>query len=127
VVWRVRLSDRIYASPFCIEERVYICTVDGNLYCLDAEWGKEIWKLPLGAQVTSSPVITPEGRLYIGSREGTLFCVDAQKHKVLWRFATGGPIPGSPRVADNVVYFGSMDHRVYALPTEAVTTPTYLY
>ena len=31
-----------------------------------------------------------------------------------WRFATGGPVESSPAVADEIVYFGSGDGRLYA-------------
>lgn len=120
VVWRVKLADRIYSSPCLIEDRLYICSVDGSLYCLDAEWGKEIWKCMLGTQVTSSPIVAADGlHLFIGGIDGAIYCVNTKKAKVMWRFSTGGPIPGSPREAEGVVYFGSMDYRLYALPTEA--------
>jgi serine/threonine protein kinase/outer membrane protein assembly factor BamB len=128
VVYRVRLNDRIYSSPFPFEDKLFVASVDGTLYCLEAEWGREVWKLSLGAQVTSSPVVTPDGKLFIGARNGTVYCVDAHKGKHLWRFATGGPVPGSPRLGDGMIYFGSMDHRVYALPIEApASASTLLY
>ncbi len=119
VVWRVRLSDRVYSSPCVRDGRVYICAVDGMVYCLDAEWGKEIWKMSINTSVTSSPVVDEAERLFVGGANGVLHCIDARRGKPLWQFKTGGPIPGSPRTRDGLVYFGSMDHRVYALPTEA--------
>ncbi|MBC8252599.1 MAG: PQQ-binding-like beta-propeller repeat protein, partial [Ardenticatenia bacterium] len=33
-----------------------------------------------------------------------------------WRFATSGPMPSSPSVSEGIVYIGSNDHHVYALP-----------
>ncbi len=116
VVWRTRLNDRIYSSPHLWEGQVFVASVDGTLYSLDAEWGKEVWKLPLGTQVTSSPVVNDEGKLFVGGVNGALYCCDARKGKLLWKFGTGGAIPGSPRLREGLVYFGSMDHRVYALP-----------
>ncbi|HNH27469.1 MAG TPA: PQQ-binding-like beta-propeller repeat protein, partial [Anaerolineales bacterium] len=35
--------------------------------------------------------------------------------RLRWKFETGGPITGSPVVLDDIVYFGSTDHHVYAL------------
>ena len=37
---------------------------------------------------------------------------------VAWTFATGGTVRGSPTVADDVVYVGSSDGRLYALDAE---------
>ena len=34
-----------------------------------------------------------------------------------WRFRANGPIPSSPALGEGVVYVGSLDHTVYALPT----------
>jgi outer membrane protein assembly factor BamB len=33
-----------------------------------------------------------------------------------WRYQTDGAITGAPQAADGVIYFGSADHYVYALP-----------
>jgi outer membrane protein assembly factor BamB len=37
--------------------------------------------------------------------------------RLRWKFRTGGPITGTPAIEDNVLYFGSNDHRIYALLT----------
>jgi serine/threonine protein kinase/outer membrane protein assembly factor BamB len=118
VVWRVRLSDRVYSSPLVTDEHIFVCAVDGTLFCLDFEWGKEEWKLQLGTQITSSPIIDEQGMLYVGGGDGQLYAINTKKRKIQWRFRTGGPIPGSPRVFDGIAYFGSMDYRVYAVPTK---------
>ena len=36
-------------------------------------------------------------------------------HGVKWKFSTGGAIVSTPAVSDGTVYFGSGDHRLYAL------------
>jgi serine/threonine protein kinase/outer membrane protein assembly factor BamB len=118
VVWRVRLSDRIYSSPLVTDEHIFVFAVDGTLFCLDFEWGKEIWKMQLGTQTTSSPFMDENGMLYVGGGDGHLYAINPKKQKVMWKFRTGGPIPGSPRVFDGIAYFGSMDYRVYAVPTK---------
>lgn len=118
VVWRVKMSDQVYAAPLLVDDRIYVCAVDGTLYCLDSDWGREVWKISLGTQVTSSPIADLDDTLYVGGRDGALYSVNMRKGRVQWRFQTGGPIPGSPRTAEGVVYFGSMDYRVYAIPTQ---------
>lgn len=117
IVWRMKLADRVYSSAWVEDDRLYIASVDGTVYCLEPDWGKEHWRTTLGTQMTSSPVVDEEGNLLIGGVDGVLYCMDAAKGRVNWRFTTGGPIPGSPRIADGIVYFGSMDYRLYALPT----------
>ncbi|MEM3443450.1 MAG: PQQ-binding-like beta-propeller repeat protein [Candidatus Nanoarchaeia archaeon] len=36
-------------------------------------------------------------------------------NKTLWKFNTGGMIISSPAVVDDIVYFGSLDHNLYAV------------
>jgi eukaryotic-like serine/threonine-protein kinase len=54
--------------------------------------------------------------VYVGSVDGALYSIDAQSGALRWRYKTGGAITGAPRVVDGIVYFGSSDHYVYALP-----------
>jgi outer membrane protein assembly factor BamB len=57
-----------------------------------------------------------EEALYFGTMSGEFICLGRKLKKVRWRFKTGKPIPSSPLVSDGIVYIGSMDHHVYALP-----------
>lgn len=120
ITWRKRLAERIYSSLAMANEKLYVCTVDGTLYCLELDDGKEVWKSELKAQVTSSPFITQQGMLYVGGNNGTFYAVETKKGQLIWSFETDGPIPGSPRVwePERVIYVGSMDHKLYALPAK---------
>jgi outer membrane protein assembly factor BamB len=42
--------------------------------------------------------------------------VNTKNGKEHWRFTTGGSVPGSPFLYEHVIYVGSADHKVYALP-----------
>jgi outer membrane protein assembly factor BamB len=48
--------------------------------------------------------------------DGSLYCLEYQTGQLRWKFSTGGPITGTPVAHDNVIYFGSTDHHLYALP-----------
>ncbi|MCB0210965.1 MAG: PQQ-binding-like beta-propeller repeat protein, partial [Anaerolineae bacterium] len=48
--------------------------------------------------------------------KGEIISVSRKDRKLRWRFKTGGPVPSSPLVVDGIVYVGSTDHYVYALP-----------
>jgi outer membrane protein assembly factor BamB len=45
-----------------------------------------------------------------------VYSISRKDRKVRWRFKTGGSVPSSPFIADGVVYIGSTDKHVYALP-----------
>ena len=46
-----------------------------------------------------------------------MYCLDMRSGRKRWQFQTGGPITGAAAVSENRLYFGSLDHRVYALLT----------
>jgi outer membrane protein assembly factor BamB len=45
--------------------------------------------------------------------------LNAVNGELRWRFRTGGPIVASPTIEDGIVYIGSMDNKLYALPVDA--------
>jgi outer membrane protein assembly factor BamB len=46
-----------------------------------------------------------------------MYCLDYRTGRQRWKYTTGGPITGTPIIVDSTLYFGSTDHRVYALLT----------
>jgi eukaryotic-like serine/threonine-protein kinase len=53
--------------------------------------------------------------LYAGSDDGHMYAIDATANTVSWTYRTGGQVRSQILVAGDAVYFGSLDHRVYAL------------
>jgi outer membrane protein assembly factor BamB len=45
-----------------------------------------------------------------------LYSLDAETGELRWRFKTGGPVISSPSAAGDIVYVGSTDRYVYAVP-----------
>jgi outer membrane protein assembly factor BamB len=58
--------------------RVYVGSLDGNLYVLDLVKGTPIQTIKLGMEISASPAIY-SSRLVIGAHDGTLFCLGAKK------------------------------------------------
>jgi outer membrane protein assembly factor BamB len=47
--------------------------------------------------------------------DGSLYCLEYRTGRLRWKFEAKAAITGSPVVFDDIVYFGSTDHHVYAL------------
>lgn len=118
------------SSPAVAGDKVYIGSGDHNVYCLDWETGKLIWKFPTGGGINSSPAVVG-GRVYIGSYDGMLYCLDAQNGNFIWKFPTG---PGllfckgvdcAPAIGGAIdklgrrVYIGARDGSVYCLAAKS--------
>lgn len=64
-----------------VNRRVYVMGI-GHMYCLDAESGKEIWKIPFTAS-HSTPAVKGN-RAFIYGAQGRLMCLDAGTGETIW-------------------------------------------
>ncbi|MFQ6128224.1 MAG: PQQ-binding-like beta-propeller repeat protein, partial [Thermoplasmata archaeon] len=95
-----------FSSAAIAYDKVFIGSLDGNLYALDPQGGSVIWQYPIGA-TWSSPAIA-SGKLFIGSKSGYLYSFDVMDTPQYdWRYLTGGPVDSSPAVSDGKVYVGT--------------------
>ncbi len=136
--WIFKAGGPIVTSPAVADGVVYIASLDGHLYAVDAESGKEKWNFKSRFPVASSPAVAG-GLLYFVSSGGALVALDLATGKPKWVLGTeyerkfeaknlhGYPSPAqtipdawdlftsSPAVAHGRVYFGSGDGGVYAV------------
>jgi outer membrane protein assembly factor BamB len=141
VKWAFKAGGAIVTSPAVFDGVVYIASLDGHLYAIDQETGKEKWNFKSSRPIASSPAVD-RGTLYFVSSVGALVALDVATGKPKWVFAAeherkfeakglhGYPpasqtIPdawdiftSSPAVAGGKVFFGSGDGNVYAVDVE---------
>lgn len=141
VRWSFKTDGPIVASPAIAEGMVYIASLDGYMYAIDQETGKEKWKFKSRMPIASSPAVAG-GMLYFVSSTGALAAIDVATGQPKWVFATeyerkfeaknlhGYPsaaqtIPdawdlftSSPAVVNGKVYFGSGDGNIYAVDAQ---------
>jgi outer membrane protein assembly factor BamB len=141
VKWSFKTGGAIVSSPAIADGVVYITSLDGHLFAIDQETGKEKWNFKSRMPIASSPAISG-GNVYFVSSAGSLAAIDDANGKPKWVFATeferkfeaknlhGYPSPAqtipdawdiwtsSPAVANGKVYFGSGDGNVYAVTAD---------
>lgn len=142
--WIFKAGGPIVTSPAIANGVVYIGAMDGHLYAIDQETGKEKWNFKSRMPIASSPAVGANA-VYFVSGAGSLAALDLQTGKPKWvlpveyerKFEAknlhGYPsaeqtIPdawdiflSSPAVANGKVYFGSGDGNVYAVDAETGT------
>jgi outer membrane protein assembly factor BamB len=64
VVWRKIGYTVGYVTPLLHEGRLYVCSNDAKMFCLDASTGAEIWNYKYGRLSRGSPV-WGDGKIYI--------------------------------------------------------------
>jgi len=124
--WKVRVDAQVDAPITAVPGagRVVFGDRAGNLWCLAAADGKQVWKRPLGALAAVSGAAVVSGNTaFVGSFDGRLYAVDLADGKDRWPpFKTEGLVRSAPRVAviqllnnQSFVFFGSDDGRAYCL------------
>jgi outer membrane protein assembly factor BamB len=115
-------SSFIEFPPVLAAGRLFFGTNHGLVLAVEAASGRIAWHRQFAGCVASSPAVG-NGVVYIGfmgpppcngSVPSFLAALDACCGRTLWRFRAG-VIESSPLLAGARVYFGSWDHRVYAL------------
>ncbi|MCX6817247.1 MAG: PQQ-binding-like beta-propeller repeat protein [Candidatus Aenigmarchaeota archaeon] len=114
LVWRFKAGGGVTTKPLFHDGRVYFSSLDGNLYCLNAE-GREMWRFKTGDYVYCGPSAY-DGKIYFGSGDCNFYCITPDGKEV-WRFRAGDEIINELPVLlyKGVVYFGCMDNNLYAL------------
>ncbi len=111
--WTVRTGDDVKSFAAYASGSVYIGSNDRNLYKIDAESGKVVWKFYTDGEIETQPLIVG-GTVYVASHPG-MFAVDADTGKKLW-FHKMAWAESSPAYYPDggLVIAGSNDRRVFA-------------
>ena len=117
----------IYSTPAVSEGRVYIADYDnrlgtGTLYAVRAEsdtgggGGELLWQQDMGGPVVGG-ITVADSVVFVGSSDNHLYAFDSFSGEPLsgFPFLAQGQVWSTPAVANGLVYFGSLDHNVYAV------------
>jgi outer membrane protein assembly factor BamB len=115
------MQSPVAGSAAVAQGMVYIGSLDGYLYALDAATGKRIWQFKTQAQPLSPPALAA-GTLFVGSTEGILYALHARTGYTRLRFRTRERLQDSPVVANGLVYFPS-GGQIYAVAADAREFP----
>ncbi len=109
---------------------VYVGSSDWfKVNAIDAATGELKWDFDTKGDPWSSPAVA-NGVVYVGATGGFLYALDGATGAELWKVKTGpalqtvepmridGGVVSSPTVVDGVVYFGSLDGKLYAVAAE---------
>lgn len=108
LLWRVKSNCAAVSIPFA---DYAVPLVDHDIvytgsYALRAQDGKILWSTPVGVSFQS----LVDGVLYANS-ENTIYALNAKNGSVRWHYEASdhAPVGGRLAVADNRVYFGTLD------------------
>lgn len=98
------------SSPVADGERFYFGTVIGDVVCLDALTGEELWAEELGYAFLSSPILVGD-RLYILDEEGKMLILKASStFELIATIEFGEEAVATPAFMDGRIYIRTADH-----------------
>jgi len=113
-VWIFECEDEIRGTPSLDENALYVGSYDQNLYALDAETGRFLWKYPTHGAIVGKPLLT-EGFIYFGSEDCYLHVISPVAGRLIWTYRTDGPVRSSPRLAGEYLFVGSDDGGLHCI------------
>jgi outer membrane protein assembly factor BamB len=129
-VWEFQTDDSIVGSPALVYEETREITPTptpsaGSAFSVGAPTPTPSFgsAFSVGAPTPTPSDGSPSGQeavasrlelIIVGSSDGNLYAMDTNGVEQ-WRFETGNKIWSMPVVYEDVVYFGSLDHNVYAV------------
>jgi outer membrane protein assembly factor BamB len=108
-LWHFGNKDfgRTMSTPAIADGLVYIGDLDGYLFCLDANTGKQLWKHDLLAALWGSPMLV-DGKIYIGDEDGDINILQhGRELKVINEINMGGTVYSTPSPANGVLYIAT--------------------
>ncbi|HEY7835638.1 MAG TPA: PQQ-binding-like beta-propeller repeat protein, partial [Ktedonobacterales bacterium] len=93
----------------------------GGVRALDPATGNIIWEH--GDPAPIIPALAYDNGFVLAGAGAMLEALDAGTGARLYGYTTGGTLFGPPAVANGTIYFGSLDHNVYALALPATPPP----
>lgn len=102
-------------EPIVAQGKLFVATNNGNLYTLDAQTGKPIWRFKAHAAFLHSPAFS-DGLVIAGNTDGFLYALDWETGSLRWQVNGGrGGFSASPTIADGKVFIGSRSGKFLAV------------
>ncbi len=76
--------DYYQSSPVVAGGQVFVGSLDGNVYAMDAGTGRVNWKYPTGDKVRATPAVE-DGVVYVGSWDMNFYALDAGTGELRWK------------------------------------------
>lgn len=116
-------SNTMGGGLAAVDDTLFITTSFGEVWCVDAKSGKEIWKKALATPIRAAPTIFG-GRIYVVNVNNEIFSLDAKSGEELWDYAgiiepcslLGG---SAPAANSHAVIIAMTSGEIYSLSPES--------
>ena len=118
--WSQELDTSILHAPLVQNGALYVGTLSGNLYALDAANGEIKWKSQLVGGIWGTPA-SDGTNIYIGTvnaHTGKFYSLSAENGATVWSKDEEGSIIAGPLAYDGVILYGTEAGKLQALSAD---------
>lgn len=101
-------------QPIIAEGKVYVGTMNGVFYALDALTGDTRWEFASGGPIIHTAAYN-SGVVVFGSMDGQIYALNTANGALRWKYKTGAGVNAAPIITHGLVLVGSRDGRFYAV------------
>ncbi len=106
--WKLRQGTPDVPSPVIHDDLVYLCRENGDLICLDAETGEQLYRERTHRHRHRASPVYANGYIYLTSRDGVITVVKAgREFEIVASNAMDEVIAASPVIIDQTLYLRS--------------------
>lgn len=114
-IWTRQRGTPDVPSPLIHDELVYLCRENGDLICMDAKTGEEIYKERTHRHRHRASPVYGDGKIYLTARDGVVTVVKAgREFEILASNDMEEDISASPVISNKTLYLRSYD-ALYAI------------
>ncbi len=114
-LWVRKKNTPDVPSPLVVDGLVYLCRENGDLICLDAATGEEVYYKRTHRQRHRASPLYADGKIYLAARDGVVTVVKAgRQFEILAQNEMGEDISSSPVVVNGRLYLRTFE-ALYAI------------
>ncbi len=114
-IWKLKQGTPDVPSPLIHDGLVYLCRENGDVLCIDAETGKQLYRKRTHRHRHRASPIYANGFIYLTARDGVVNVIKAgREFELVATNSIGEEIAASPIVANGTLYLRSYD-ALYAI------------
>ena len=111
-------------QPAYLDGVIYAAERDGTIKAINAENGKQLWKVDLADStgflskepaMLSGGITADDGVLYLASEKAQLYALNATDGSVIWRTTVAGEVLSRPTVSDDMVLVNTGNGMLHAV------------
>ncbi len=107
-LWKLRQGTPDVPSPLIYDGLIYLCRENGDLICLDAETGQQLYRERTHRHRHRASPVYANGHIYLTSRDGVITVVKAgREFEIVASNSMGEVIAASPVITDKALYLRS--------------------